>query len=62
MKNCAVCQEPFDEEDQVFANDDKLYHRDCLDLIPAAYDVFTSDGKLLGTYDDPEFVCAHEHF
>lgn len=60
MKDCAVCQEPFEEEDQVFEKDNSLYHRGCLELLPASYDVFTSNGDFLGTYDDLEFVCAHE--
>lgn len=62
MKKCTVCQAPFDEEDQVFEKDDDLYHRDCLELIPVSYDVLTNDGHSLGTYDDPEFIPAHEYF
>ena len=62
MKKCTVCQASFDEEDQVFMKNEDLYHRDCLELIPVSYDVFTSDGQLLGTYDDPEFIPAYQYF
>lgn len=62
MNQCPVCQEYFEETDQVFENEDNLYHRDCLDLIPTTYDVFTTDGQLIKKSVDPEFNCAHEYF
>ncbi|WP_207487363.1 hypothetical protein [Enterococcus avium] len=57
-----MCHVVLEDEDRVYENKGSLYHRECLELIPTAYDVFTIKGEALESNIDPEFECAHEYF
>ncbi|WP_137665472.1 hypothetical protein [Enterococcus hulanensis] len=61
MKKCPVCQLVLKDDDRVLENKGNLYHRECLELVPTAYDVFTVNGELLESGTDPDFEFVHDH-
>jgi|GEM_PF-1301332 len=50
IKKCAHCLEEIQSCEEIFEMDNKIYHKDCVELHPIQYVVFLND-ECIGTID-----------
>ncbi|TCI99959.1 hypothetical protein [Cytobacillus praedii] len=59
MSKCVSCEDEFLWNDTVIIVDDKLYHKDCLELYPTGFYAML-DGEPLGETENDDGQMAYE--
>lgn len=53
LEKCPYCEEPFREMDKIIRTDQgKVFHKDCVTLVPASWSVFEGETGLFDPVED----------